>query len=297
MPSCGVKLIPHEEILTLEEIVRIVRVMNELGVRKVRLTGGEPMVRKNIEKLVADIKAIDGIDYIAMTTNGVIFDDKIAELKNAGLNAVNISLDTLDEKRFKTITGYEGVKKVYDAICRSILIGLKTKVNCVPIKEFNDKDIIPLAYLAKRLNVDVRFIELMPIGMGKDYIGIKSDEIINRLVAQFGSYKKCDEKMGNGPASYVTFDGFSGKIGFISPMSHKFCGDCNRVRLTADGMLKLCLYHNHTVDLKEVIRNGCTDEELKNVCEEAIMNKPRAHDFKHFNSEESDSRKMYQIGG
>ncbi|MCR5215532.1 MAG: GTP 3',8-cyclase MoaA [Lachnospiraceae bacterium] len=297
MPECGVDLMRHEDILSLEEIVRIVDIMNAMGVTKVRLTGGEPMVRKNVVKLVEDLHSFSTIEYIAMTTNGLLFEPKVEELVNAGLTAVNISLDTLDEERFRAITGMYGMEIVFRALQKSCMLGLRTKINCVPVRELNDADLEDLAGFAKKLPVDVRFIELMPIGCGKEYEGIPSDEILDRLARKYGPYEAFAGKRGNGPAKYVEFSGFLGKIGLISPMSHAFCGECNRIRLTADGWLKLCLHYDIGVDLKTLLRDGSSDTVIKEVILEALEHKPQAHHFAAPTGTHEDVRKMVQIGG
>ena len=246
MPPQGITPLAHEEILTLEEIFRLVGIMEQLGIRKVRLTGGEPMVRKNLPWLVEQIHGLCGIREIAMTTNGTLFAPQAEVYRKAGLTAVNISLDTLDPERFRCITGCDradraaGVDSVLRAIDAALEQQLRVKINCVPCVEMNGEDMEGIAALAADRPVDVRFIELMPIGCGKDYTGISSKEILSRLERRFGAaiavpgksplavagraadpYEKTD-----GPAEYYQFPGFSGRIGFISPISHKFCRGC-----------------------------------------------------------------------
>lgn len=296
MPEDGVCLIPHDELLTLEEIFRVVRIMERLGIRKVRLTGGEPLIRKNLIKLVKDINSLEGIEEIAMTTNGVLFGEQAAQMKQAGLTGVNISLDTLDAERFHKITGFDYLDKVLEAIKAAREMDMRVKINCVPCREFNEEDLLQLAALAMRENIDVRFIELMPLGCGKDFTGIPSDEIVSRLETEYGKATKSCEKRGNGPAKYYDFDNFCGKIGFISPMSHSFCSDCNRVRLTAEGRLKLCLHYNHGIELKPLLRGGFSDEEILEQIRMIITKKPKEHDFGG-NEAASEQRKMVQIGG
>ena len=298
MPQEGVALIPHEQLLTLEEISRVVRIMEGMGIRKVRITGGEPLVRKNLTKLISDIHALAGIGEIAMTTNGVLFAGCAEELKDAGLTGVNISLDTLRPEVFREITGSGGHGKVMQAIDNALGQGMRVKINCVPCREFNEQDIVELAELARTRKVDVRYIELMPMGCGKDFHGIPSDEILQRLTERYGECAHSCEKRGNGPAQYYDFAGFLGKIGFISPMSHKFCNECNRVRLTAEGRLKLCLHYNHGLELKPLLRGSASDDEIGDAIQEALQGKPREHDFAHVQqAEDSEQRKMVQIGG
>lgn len=323
MPPHGITPLAHEEILTLEEIFRLVGIMEQLGIRKVRLTGGEPMVRKNLPWLVEQIHGLCGIREIAMTTNGTLFAPQAKVYREAGLTAVNISLDTLDPERFRCITGCDradraaGVDSVLRAIDAALEQQLRVKINCVPCVEMNGEDIEGIAMLAEDRPVDVRFIELMPIGCGKNYTGIPSEEILRRLEQRFGKaiavpgksplavagraadpYEKTD-----GPAEYYQFPGFSGRIGFISPISHKFCRECNRVRLTCEGRLKLCLHYDRGLELKPLLRSGASDEEIGRQIINALKEKPSEHHFREKAAGEElpggveEQRKMVQIGG
>lgn len=323
MPPHGITPLAHEEILTLEEIFRLVGIMEQLGIRKVRLTGGEPMVRKNLPWLVEQIHGLCGIREIAMTTNGTLFAPQAKVYREAGLTAVNISLDTLDPERFRRITGCDradraaGVDSVLCSIDAALEQQLRVKINCVPCVEMNGDDLEGIAMLAEDRPVDVRFIELMPIGCGKDYTGISSEEILRRLERRFGAaiavpgksplavagraadpYEETD-----GPAEYYQFPGFSGRIGFISPISHKFCRECNRVRLTCEGRLKLCLHYDRGLELKPLLRGGASDEEIGRQIINALKEKPSEHHFRERTAGEEltdgveEQRKMVQIGG
>lgn len=311
MPPHGITSLAHEEILTLEEIVRLVGIMERLGIRKVRLTGGEPMVRKNLPWLVEQIHGLCGIREIAMTTNGTLFAPQAKVYREAGLTAVNISLDTLDPERFRCITGCDradraaGVDSVLRAIDAALKQQLRVKINCVPCVEMNGDDIEGIAMLAEDRPVDVRFIELMPIGCGKNYTGISSEEILRRLEQRFGKAIAFSEKvnMATGPAEYYQFPGFSGRIGFISPISHKFCRECNRVRLTCEGRLKLCLHYDRGLELKPLLRSGASDEEIRRQIINALKEKPSEHHFREKAADggltdgAEEQRKMVQIGG
>lgn len=323
MPPHGITPLAHAEILTLEEIFRLVGIMEPLGIRKVRLTGGEPMVRKNLPWLVEQIHGLRGIREIAMTTNGTLFAPQAKVYREAGLTAVNISLDTLDPERFRCITGCDradraaGVASVLRAIDAALEQQLRVKINCVPCVEMNGDDIEGIAMLAEDSPVDVRFIELMPIGCGKEYTGIPSEEILSRLEKRFGAaiavpgksplavagdaaglYEKTD-----GPAAYYRFPGFCGRIGFISPISHKFCRECNRVRLTCEGRLKLCLHYDRGLELKPLLRSGASDEEIGRQIINVLKEKPSEHHFRERTEGEElpdgveEQRKMVQIGG
>ena len=301
MPPEGVEHLPHEEVLTLEEIARLAKILAGLGIRKVRLTGGEPMVRKNLLWLVKALKEDAGIEEVAMTTNGILFAHQAKAYREAGLDSINISLDTLEEDEFAEITGKRELSRVLAAMDAAYEQGLKVKINCVPVREWNEEQLVRLALLAKDRKTDVRFIELMPIGCGKKYEGIPSEEILEKLERIYGKAEeqKNTEEQGNteeqenagqgagkgtdryvGPARYVRFPGFTGKIGFISPLSHKFCSECNRIRLTCEGRLKLCLHYQNGVELKPLLRSGASDEEIAETVREAVLKKPQEHHFK-----------------
>lgn len=297
MPPEGIERLEHERILTLEEWARVINLMKQLGINKVRFTGGEPLVRKNVIKLIRDVHAM-GIRQIAMTTNGVLLGEQAECLKEAGLTQVNISLDTLNHNTFEEITGVAALDKVLYGIEKSLQAGLKVRLNCVPCKEWNIDDLCELAALAKKYPLDVRFIELMPVGCGKEYHGISSDLVREILEKEHGRAKPCSiSKFSDGPAQYYEFEGFKGQIGFISAMSHKFCESCNRVRITAEGRLKLCLHYNNGIELREMLRTGKTDEQIREKIEETIMKKPKAHSFEDLSAKDADMRRMVQIGG
>ncbi|MDE7206959.1 MAG: GTP 3',8-cyclase MoaA [Lachnospiraceae bacterium] len=298
MPEQGVEFMPHEAVLTLEEIFRVVRIMETLGVRKIRFTGGEPLVRKNLVKLIGDVNGLAGIRDIALTTNGVLLKEKIDALKDAGLRRVNISLDTRDRNIFERITGYDRLNCVLESIDAALERGIQVKLNCVPCRELNASEIETLAAFAQEKDVDVRFIELMPIGCGKDFHGISSGEILERLEQKNGTARKAPDAKKGETAQYYLFEGFRGRIGFISPMSHKFCSVCNRVRLTVEGRLKLCLHYDNGIELKPLLREGRSDDEIRECIVEAVKKKPEAHAFSEKQvAEKEDQRKMVQIGG
>lgn len=298
MPEEGIENIPHEEILSYDEILRICKCVAKLGIKKVKITGGEPLVRKDIIELIKEIKGIDGIEEVTMTTNGVLLYEMAHELYEAGIDAVNISLDTLDRHKFFDITRRDKFENVHKAIDKLIDLGVRVKINCLAIKEYNYDQITQIASYSKYNNIDVRFIELMPIGYGKNYTGISNESILSLLEDEYGLFKKASQKRGNGPAVYYKNDDFKGYIGFISAISNEFCETCNRVRLTSNGFLKLCLHYNKGIDLKELIRGDITDEELENVIYTAIRNKPLGHNFYHdSNIENIENKNMVQIGG
>ena len=298
MPEEGIENISHEEILSYDEIIRICKCIANLGIKKIKITGGEPLVRKDIIDLIKEIKEINGIDEVTITTNGVLLYEMADKLYEAGIDAINISLDTLNRDKFLKITRRDKYENVSMAIDKLIDLGVRVKINCLAIKENNLSEIVKIAAYSKNNNIDVRFIELMPIGYGKNYPGISNEVILGLLEDEYGSFKKVKEKRGNGPAVYYKNDKFKGYIGLISAISNEFCETCNRVRLTANGFLKLCLHYNKGIDLKEPIRSDITDKELENMIYHAIRNKPLGHNFYHdSNIENVENKNMVQIGG
>ncbi len=297
MPAQGVEPEPYENLLTLEEITRVCAAAARLGISKIKVTGGEPLVRKGCTQLVGMLKAIPGIREVTMTTNGVLLPRELPALVENGLDAVNISLDTLDPERFLALTRCPLEENVREAIGQAVKAGVKVKVNAIPIEEYNGGGLAQLAALAKDQPVDVRFIELMPIGEGKNLTPIPGQEVRRRLEAVHGPMIPWEGKRGNGPAVYYSLPGFVGKIGFISAISQEFCGNCNRVRLTSTGFLKLCLHYNDGVALREAVRSGAGEEELASVIREAILHKPLHHDFGGCETANMDHHTMAQIGG
>lgn len=301
MPAEGIRHLSHGDILSLEEIQRTVSIMTELGVRKVRLTGGEPLVRKGVTDL---IKMLDtGFLRIVMTTNGIRLKDMANDLKEAGLAEVNISLDTMKRDTFIKLSGSDELEGVIAGIRSASLAGLKVKLNCVPIRGMNDDETEALISFAEETGSDIRFIELMPIGCGVHFQGIPSDEIISKLEMKYGDHLEDTGGSGypdtgkevKGPARYYSFNGLNIRVGFISPLSHGFCENCNRIRLTAEGFLKLCLQYPYGIDLRALLRSGASDDEIKEEICRAIKKKPSSHSFGHASPE--DVRKMIQIGG
>ena len=298
MPEEGIESIPHDEILTYDEILRICEIVSELGIRKIKITGGEPLVRKDIVNLIRDIKNIDKIEQVTLTTNGILLHEMLDDLYDAGIDAINISLDTLNKDNFKKITRRDGLEKVLMSIDKAYDLGIRVKINCLAIRDFNLREIVEIASFAKDREIDVRFIELMPIGFGKKYTQIDNDEILSILESHFGTFEIVTEKRGNGPAKYYRNQNMKGCIGFISAISHEFCESCNRIRLTSSGFLKLCLHYNKGIDLKEPIRNGISDEDLKKLIHDTIWNKPISHKFGHASEEQDiELKNMVQIGG
>ncbi|HPF19733.1 MAG TPA: GTP 3',8-cyclase MoaA [Syntrophomonas sp.] len=299
MPETGINHVGHEDILSLEEISRIVRVAASIGIRKVRLTGGEPLVRRNLSQLVHYIHEIKEIDDIALTTNGVLFAALGDELKTAGLNRINFSLDSLVAEKFRFITRSGNLPIVLQGIEKALDLGLHPiKINTVLIKGFNDDEIMDFVALALKYPLHVRFIEFMPIGdllfWRPDRL-MTSHEIRQRIEKEY-VLEETYKVPGSGPASYYKIQGGLGSIGFISPMSNHFCARCNRLRMTADGKLRACLYEQGETDLRDALKRSSDDEELRQLFLATLRSKPQRH---HMQSGWGDDnrRKMYQIGG
>lgn len=298
MPEEGVPSLSHEDILSYEEILRLVRIAAKTGIKKIRLTGGEPLVRRGIESLIKDIKSVPGIETVGITTNGILIPEKIDSLAEAGLDCVNISLDTLRSDRFEEITRRQGLEKVLDAIELCCDRGFNTKINCVAMKGVNDDEFAAIAGLSKDRNICVRFIEYMPVGKNDFEKYVPADEIKEQIEQVYGKLNSDTKMHGTGPARYMKPDGFAGSIGFITAMTNCFCDECNRVRLTAEGYLKLCLQFSTGVSLRDIMRNGVDDEELLKAFEVSIKNKPRKHTFNdYFDKENIEDRGMSRIGG
>lgn len=290
------KFLNLDEKLTNEEIYKIVCEFSKLGIKKIRITGGEPLVRKDILKLIEDINKIDGIEEIYITTNGILLLDYIETLAKNGVKGVNISLDSLKYDRFKNITRGGELNKVLKAIDKCIENNIKVKLNTVIIDEINKDEILDFVNLTITKPIDIRFIELMPIGEGKKFKPVTNSEILSIIKNKYKNLKEFKREKSSGPAKYIKIDNSIGKVGFISAISNCFCSECNRIRLTPDGFLKQCLHFNYGVNLRELLRQGITEEKLKNLISENIYNKPQKHLFNENNKDE-EIRFMNEIGG
>ena len=296
MPE-GVQDVGMKNILTFEEIWEIVRTGVSLGITHIRITGGEPLVRKGCVDLIRGIREIPGVETITMTTNGVLLGNYGKQLKEAGVDGVNISLDTLDPEEFYKITGKRELQEVLVGIRAAKTAGLPVKLNAVNRKEL---DPIPLVRYAQEENLPLRFIEMMPVGYGKKYVGRSNEELRETLEAVCGNAECMTNReelsrMGSGPAVYYQFSDLKVPVGFISAIHGKFCDTCNRVRLTAEGYLKLCLCYDEGENLRRVLREG-EKENLRTIMEQTIFRKPAAHCFEH-PAEMTETHEMVKIGG
>lgn len=299
MPEEGVTLAEHDEVLTLEEITKIVRSAVTVGIKKIRITGGEALVRKGIVNLIKMIKNIPGIEEVSLTTNGILLSEMAGQLYNAGLDRVNISLDTLDTEKYARITRGGKLSKVWLGIESAIEKEFHpVKLNVVAIKGFNDHEIIDFAELTQKMPVHVRFIELMPIGAGERMsLGgfISAEEILNQIKQTY-TLEPVEEVLGAGPAKYLRIPGAQGTIGVISAISNHFCNKCNRLRLTAEGQLRPCLSSPEEIDLKTPLRQGKNEKELAEYILKAIKSKPEQHEMQK-NGWGKNKRIMTQLGG
>ena len=384
MPHGVACRLQHKDVLSFEETERLLGILVSLGIKKVRITGGEPLVRRGVTSLIKHIREMQGIEHISLTTNGVLLLEKLPALMDAGIDDINISLDTLDREIFRSITGSDELPRVLAGMDRAYEAGIPLKINCVPIRGINDREMADIAAIARDRRIDVRFIELMPLGEGAGYKGVMQSEIMKQIEKSWGRMIPCEDAgicrgvndsgnrggtnnaessstegntdntnsvenagtegntdsansvenagtagntdsansvenvgtagntdsansvenaetagnkgTGEGPAVYYNIEGFKGRIGFISPISHRFCESCNRLRLTHEGFLKLCLYHKDGVDLRTPMREGADDDTLRAMIDDAVTAKPREHGFTD-NTADIEKRSMNEIGG
>ena len=298
MPD-GVEKLEREDILTYEEFLRLAALFAQCGVDTVRVTGGEPLVRKDVDQLVAGLKAIPGIHKVTLTTNGILLARQLPALLNAGLDSVNISLDTLRPEVFQRITARDEFSHVMEGLRAALDSGIPVKLNCVPQAGVNEGELEDLAALAEAHPLQVRFIEMMPIGYGAAMPCISGPALRERFARRWPEFAPLPAAqsavLGDGPAVYYTVPGWEGDVGFIAAVHGKFCASCNRVRLTSQGFLRPCLASEAGCDLRELLRSGATDAALSQAIWQTIWAKPREH---HFGDNSMPAtRGMYRIGG
>lgn len=299
MPEGGVPELLHEDLLTYEEILRLTACFARLGVKKLKITGGEPLVRRGCIDLIASLKQVEGIEQVTITTNGVLLDELAEPLIDAGIDGINVSLDTVHADIFKEITRRDsfdrvmaGIQKVKDLNYQNL------KINCVPIVQYNREELLKIAMEAKDYSLAVRFIELMPIGLGRSYTAVSKEAIVEMIREKYGDLEPFGGVLGNGPAEYYSVPGFQGKIGFIGAIHNKFCSSCNRVRLTSNGFLKLCLNQRKGLELRPLLRGNCSDGDIEEAIRSIVWEKPLEHHFyEKEHVEDTDSRMMFQVGG
>jgi GTP 3',8-cyclase len=300
MPEENIRFRPRSEILTFEEIERFVRVVARLGVNKLRLTGGEPLVRADMPTLVASLAQIDGVNDIAMTTNGILLAEQAAALKAAGLKRLNISLDALTEDTFRRIARRDGLDRVLAGIAAAKAAGFqKIRLNAVAIRGITEPEIVPLAHFAREQGLEMRFIEYMPLDAEQqwDHDQVLTGEEIRQTIADaIGPLEPAERNDPAQPAVDYEFADGGGQIGFINPITQPFCGDCNRLRLTAEGQVRNCLFSTVEWDARTVLRDGGSDAELEQLARDCVAAKKPGHGIDSGEFVRPD-RAMFQIGG
>jgi cyclic pyranopterin phosphate synthase len=297
--------LPHSDLLSYEELLRVVRLAVSMGMNKLRLTGGEPLVRKGVLDFIHQLSLLDGLNQVRLTTNGVLLAEYAERLYSEGIHYINVSLDTLQPEKFRQITGKDCFSKVWDGLLAAKQLGFKIKLNVVAMKGVNDDEIVDFGRMALEQPFKVRFIEFMPVGdkssWNKDQF-IKAEDIKARI-AKVGTLTPFENPHGEGPARMYDIeapDGSKGAVGFISPISHHFCDQCNRLRLTSEGRLRACLLHDKETDLKILIRGGASDQEIMENIRQTILQKPQGHTLQEdLEGEERTtcSGRMSRIGG
>ena len=299
MPTEGFESVSHSDVLTYEEILRVVRISSEIGVNKFRITGGEPLVRKNIVSLVKEMNAIEGVET-TFTTNGMLLEEMAQPLKDAGVKRLNISIDSLKAERFQKITKVNQLDNVLRGIEKAYEVGFNPiKLNIVAIKGFNDDEIIDFIELAKDRPYHIRFIEFMPIQKNswsrRQFI---SCDDIEKLIRDNLNEPLRAVHEKNSPSRDYAIDGYAGRVGLISPVSRHFCDSCNRIRLTSDGHIKSCLLREGEEDIKSAMRRGASDDEVKALISRAVIMKGSGHSLGDEDPDENETlRPMTQIGG
>ncbi|ADB40646.1 GTP 3',8-cyclase MoaA [Spirosoma linguale] len=298
MPEEGIKYLPKHQVLTYEEMERLVRVLARLGVQKVRITGGEPFVRAGLMDFLHRLAEIDGLNDISLTTNGVLTAPHIPALAALGVKSVNLSLDTLDRERFYKITRRDELPAVLKTLDALLEAGIQTKINAVVMDGQNTQDLVPLTEMTRTMPVDVRFIEEMPFnGEGSHYpvLNWTHRRIIDEIRAHFPDLQKLPDPPFSTSANYQ-IPGHQGTIGVIAAFSRTFCGSCNRIRMTAQGTLKTCLYDNGVLDVRALLRSGASDEELTTAFLKAFSHRP-ANGFEAEQQRDTVTESMSTIGG
>lgn len=297
MPAEGIELLPHEEVLTFEEIERVTALAAFLGVNKIRITGGEPLVRTGVDKLISKLVKIKGIKDVGLTTNGTLLSEYAHSLRNAGLKRVNISLDTLSSAKFSAITRGGDLESVLKGIDKAIEAGFNpVKINVVALRGYNDDEIETFGTLTLEKPLHIRFIEQMPVNSSFDSAFIAEKEILDRL-HRIGKLEEVPSENRSDPAKEFCFEEGVGTVGVISPVSNKFCKSCNRLRLNPDGKLQSCLLEGGFVDMKYYLRNGADNDKLMEIIKQAAANKPAGHSLSKNENFRKCARPMSIVGG
>jgi GTP 3',8-cyclase len=299
MPEEGVKFEAKEHILTFEEIERFVRIAVTQGVRKLRLTGGEPLLRRGLADLIRKLNAIEGIQDLALTTNGVLLAEQAQELYDAGLHRINVHLDTLDRARFQQITRRDDFDRVMRGIETALKVGYNVKINAVAVKNLVEPDIVPLARFGREHSIEIRYIEFMPLdaqGLWDKGKVLLADDMIAMIEREIGALEAIPDQDPRAPATEYKFVDGIGRVGFIASVSRPFCLNCNRIRLTADGKFRYCLFAIEETDIRTLLRNGSPDEAIAQAIQKSVHDKWLGHQI---NTQQfvPPPRPMYSIGG
>lgn len=299
------KFLAHSDLLSYEELLRVVRLAVAMGMNKLRLTGGEPLVRRGVLDFIHQLSLLEGLEQVRLTTNGVLLAESAEKLYAAGIRYINVSLDTLQPEKFKKITGYDHFADVWEGLQIAKQLGFKIKLNVVAMKGVNDDEFHDFGRLALEQPFKVRFIEFMPVG---DQNSWKKEQFIRaedikRMIAELGILTPFQRKHGEGPARMFDLespDKRKGAVGFISPLSHQFCDQCNRLRLTSEGKFRSCLLNDKETDLKSLLRGGASDQEISGCIRQTILDKPQGHTLQNDSTAKQQSScggKMSRIGG
>ena len=299
MPADNVEFMDRSNLLSFEEIQRVAQIVSRMGINRLRLTGGEPLMRKNLPVLIKMLNEIDGIDDIAMTTNAYFLKDQAQSLKDAGLKRLNVSLDALDPEKFRDVNRRDCLQSVLDGLDTARKVGFKSiKINAVAVRNFSETEIMSLIEMGRSDGFEIRFIEFMPLDSDKVWERDKvlfGHEIVNMIKENY-DLVPIDNSLEIGPASEYNFADGKGKIGIITAVSNPFCDHCNRIRMTADGKLRTCLFSTKETNLKELIRSGATDETIIETLKQAVLVKEPGHKI-NLDDFERPTRAMHAIGG
>ena len=299
MPADNVEFMDRSNLLSFEEIQRVAQIVSRMGINRLRLTGGEPLMRKNLPVLIKMLNEVDGIDDIAMTTNAYFLKDQAQSLKDAGLKRLNVSLDALDPKKFRDVNRRDCLQSVLDGLDTARKVGFKSiKINAVAVRNFSETEIMNLIEMGRSDGFEIRFIEFMPLDSDKVWERDKvlfGHEIINMIKENY-ELVPIDNSLEIGPASEYNFADGKGKIGIITAVSNPFCDHCNRIRMTADGKLRTCLFSTEETNLKELIRSGATDKTIIETLKQAVLVKEPGHKI-NLDDFERPTRAMHAIGG
>jgi len=299
MPADNVEFMDRSKLLSFEEIQRVAQIVSRMGINRLRLTGGEPLMRKNLPELIKMLNEVDGIDDIAMTTNAYFLKDQAQSLKEAGLKRLNVSLDALDPDKFRDVNRRDCLQSVLDGLDTARKVGFKSiKINAVAVRNFSETEIMNLIKMGRSDGFEIRFIEFMPLDSDKVWERDKvlfGHEIVD-LIKKNYELVPIDNSLEIGPASEYKFADGKGKLGIITAVSNPFCDHCNRIRMTADGKLRTCLFSTQETNLKELIRSGATDETIMETIKQAVLVKEPGHKI-NLDDFERPTRAMHAIGG